>query len=138
MKKNFNVIQINGFKGILLVIGAVMCLAAGFVAFPGFVMKSLWNIGASYMSVIPPIGIIQGVLLWGIIVVSYFAFRKKGYCVEFKSADDLSREEMDAVIQRIRMERQSDIIAKSILRAKELEEKARKELEKDNSEIKQD
>ncbi|MCR5265565.1 MAG: hypothetical protein K6E29_03115 [Cyanobacteria bacterium RUI128] len=138
MKKNFNVIQINGFKGILLLIGAAMCLAAGFIAFPGFVMKTLWNILASYTSVIPPIGIIQGVLLWGIIVVSYFAFRKKGYFVEFKSADDLSREEMDAVIQRIRMERQSDIIAKSILRAKELEEKARKELEKDNSEIKQD
>ncbi len=135
MKKNFNVIQINGFKGILLLIGAAMCLAAGFIVFPGIVMKYSWNFIASYLSFVPAIGIIQGVLLWGIIVVSYFAFKKKGFFVEFKSADDLSREEMDAVMQRIRMERQSDIIARSILKAKELEEQARKEFEKENSEI---
>lgn len=135
MKKNFNVIQINGFKGILLLIGAAMCLAAGFIAFPGIVMKYSWNFIASYLGFVPSIGVLQGILLWGIIVVGYFAFKKKGFLVEFKSADDLSREEMDAVMHRIRMERQSDIIARSILKAKELEEQARKEFEQENSEL---
>ena len=136
--KKFNVIQINGFKGILLLIGAAVCLAAGFIAFPGLLLKMAWNFGSGYVSVIPQIGLVQGVLLWGIIVVGYFAFFKKGTFVEFKSANDLSREEMDAVMHRIRMERQTDIIAKSILKAKELEEQARKELEEENAEINQD
>ena len=130
MRRNFNVIQINGIKGIIFCIGAVICLIAGFVGFPGILMKSGWNLMASSTGIVPSIGLIQGMLLWGIIVVSYFVLRgKKSWLVEFKSADDLSQDEMDAVMKRIRMERQSDLIAKSIMRARELELKAKQELD---------
>jgi len=136
MKRNFNVIQINGIKGIIFAAGIVSCLIAGFVAFPGLVMKLIWNVIASYTGVLPEIAIVQGILLWGIVVVAYLAFRKRGFMVEFKSADDLSTEEMEAVMQRIRVERQSDILAKALMRAKEAEEKAKQEQTKDGHNIK--
>ena len=136
MKKNFNVIQINGIKGLIMAGGIVACLFAGFVMFPGMVMKTVWNIISSSIGIIPQIATLQGVLLWGIVVVSYFAFRRKGFMVEFKSADDLSRDEMDEVMQRIRMERQSDTLTKALMNAKKMEDEAKKELKKDEHEIK--
>ena len=136
MKKNFNVIQINGIKGLIMAGGIVACLFAGFVMFPGMVMKTVWNIISSSIGIIPQIATLQGVLLWGIVVVSYFAFRRKGFMVEFKSADDLSRDEMDEVMQRIRMERQSDILTKALMKKKKMEDEAKKELKKDEHEIK--
>ena len=136
MKKNFNVIQINGIKGLIMAGGIVACLFAGFVMFPGMVMKTVWNIISSSIGIIPQIATLQGVLLWGIVVVSYFAFRRKGFMVEFKSADDLSRDELDEVMQRIRMERQSDILTKALMNAKKMEDEAKKELKKDEHEIK--
>ncbi len=136
MKKNFNVIQINGIRGLIMAGGIVACLFAGFVMFPGMVMKTVWNFISANVGVIPQIATLQGVLLWGIVVVSYFAFRRKGFMVEFKSADDLSRDEMDEVMQRIRMERQSDILAKALMNAKKMEEEAKEELKKDEHEIK--
>ena len=134
MKNKLNVIQINGIKGIIFVVFAAVCLFAGFVIFPGLVMKYGWNILASTTG-IPAIGIVQGVLLWGIAVVSYFAFKKHGFFVEFKNADDLSREEMDAVMRKIQMERQSDLIARSIMRAKELEKRVQQEMQNNDLNI---
>lgn len=132
-----NIIQINGFKGILFVIGAVLCLIAGFVVFPGLVLKMGWNYLSGTTGILPAIGIIQGTLLWGIVVVAYFAFKKKkGFFVEFKSAHQLSREEMDVVMDKIRAEKQAEIITRSIMRAKELEDEIKSEIEKDTQEIK--
>jgi len=131
MKNKLNVIQINGIKGIIFLICAVVCLAAGFIIFPGLVLKSGWNLLSSATGMIPAIGIIQGTLLWGILIVSYFAFGgKKNLFVEFKSADDLSGAELDAVMRKIKAERQADLITKSIMRARELEvnSKAREEM----------
>lgn len=118
MKRNFNVIQINGFRGLIMAAGIVACLIAGFIAFPGFVMKSIWNLVSIYSGAIPSISIMQGVLLWGITVVACFAFKKKGMFVEFKSTNDLSQAEMDEVMQRIRIQRQMDIMTKAMMNAK--------------------
>ena len=130
MRNRLNVIQINGIKGIIFVIFAAICLAAGFIAFPGMVLKSGWNFVANATSLIPTIGAIQGTLLWGIVVVSYFAFKKKGFFVELKSAEDLSKAEMDAVMHRIRTERQADIISKAVMRARAMDAQTRSEMDK--------
>lgn len=127
MKRNFNVIQINGFRGILLAISVVTCLIAGFVIFPGIIMKSLWNVVSGYFGLMPAISVTQGVLLWGILAFGYFVFRKNHFLIEFKSTNDLSNEEMEEVMQRIRLQRQAEIFSKAIMKAKELE------LEKDES-----
>ena len=130
MRNRFNVIQINGVKGIIFIIGAIICLIAGFVVFPGFVMKSAWNFTSGMTNLIPQIGILQGMLLWGIIVVAYLTFKKRGFFVEFKSAQELTGAELNEVMKKIRADRRSDIVANSILRAKNLEVKAKSELDK--------
>lgn len=135
MKKRLNVIQINGFKGLVMAAGIVTCLAAGFIGFPGIVMKTIWNFISSQTGLMPEIATLQGILLWGIIVLSYITFRKKPLLVEFKSADDLSREEIDAVMNRIRVERQADIITKAMMRAKELQPDENKEPEHEVNEV---
>lgn len=121
MKRRMNVIQINGFKGLVMAVGIVACLIAGFVAFPGLVMKTAWNFVSVKTGLIPAIEMIQGILLWGIIVVSYLTFRRSPFFVEFKSTNDLSREEMDEVMQKIRMEHQADILTRAMMKAKEFE-----------------
>ena len=75
MKKNMNVIQIKGIKGIIVAIFMVTCLAAGFIAFPGLVAMYGWNSMATHFVQIPPIGLFQGMLLWGIVAASYFIFK---------------------------------------------------------------
>ena len=130
MRNRINVIQINGIKGILFLIGAAICFVAGFVVFPGIVLKMGWNFVSDMTGFMPIIGLTQGMLLWAIVCVSYLTFKGKGFFVEFKSAESLNAAEMDAVMQKIRTERQKDIIEKSILRAKELEIAAKNELDK--------
>ena len=61
---------------------------------------------------------LQGVLLWAIVVIGYFAFRKNKMMIEFKSANDLSRDEMEEVMQRIRIQRQADIISRAMMEAR--------------------
>ena len=138
MKKKMGVIQINGIKGILFALGVIACLLAGFVAFPGIVMKAVWNLAASYIG-FPQIAAIQGILLWGIVVISYLIFKKEGFMIELKTTEDsldLSNDEVENVIQRIKMEHQSDILAKALMRAKELEAKTEDELKKEDTEVK--
>ena len=118
MKRNFNVIQINGFRGLLMAGGIVACLIAGFIVFPAFVMKSIWNVISAYSGAVPCISMLQGVLLWGITVVACLTFKKKGMFVEFKSTNDLSQAEMEEVMQRIRIQRQMDIMTKAMMNAK--------------------
>ena len=77
MKKNLNIIQIKGFRGLLLAGFVICCLVAGFIAFPGWLGMQAWNYTSTYFSGMPAIGLIQGVLLWGIILTSYFVFRKE-------------------------------------------------------------
>lgn len=136
MKKNLNVIQIKGTRGILMAIGIVSCLVAGFVAFPGWVSMELWNLCANQISNMPAIGLIQGVLLWAIIVASYFTFRKEKVVVCLKSQEGLTEEELKAVFSDIKLQSQTDPILQAMMKAREaeLKYKAQQEIEKKETE----
>ena len=122
MKNRLNVVQINGIKGIIFLACAAICLVAGFIVFPGFIMKSGWNLLSSVTGSIPSIGIIQGTLLWGIIIVGFYTFGgRKSLFVEFKSADDLSGAELDQVMQKIRADRKRDLIKRSLIKSRKIE-----------------
>ena len=99
MKKNLNIIQIKGVKGLIFAGFVVTCLAAGFIAFPGWVCMQLWNIIASYTTTMPAIGIFQGLLLWGILVISYMVLRKERVVVCMKTPQGLSEEELKYITQ---------------------------------------
>ena len=146
MRKNLKVIQINGFRGICMALAILTCLIAGFVAFPGLVLMTGWNFISNKTMLIPPLGIIQGILLWGIIVVSYMILKKRHVMVSFKTPTELSDEELDEVMERIKIDTttkmMSEIIAKSkldkkptIISAEELEKEISKELEISNKNV---
>ncbi len=121
MKKNLNIIQIKGIKGILFVGFIACCLAAGFIYFPGWVCMKIWNFITLYIENMPAIGIIQGILLWGIIAASYFTFRKEKLVVCMRSSDGLSEEELKSVFADIRKHAKEDSIIQSMIKAREAE-----------------
>lgn len=123
MKKNMNVIQIKGIKGIIVAIFMVTCLAAGFIAFPGLVAMYGWNAMATHFVQIPPIGLFQGMLLWGIVAASYFIFRKDRVVVCMRSSDGLSEEELKSVFADIKRQTAEDPILQAMIKAREAEMK---------------
>ena len=131
MKKNLNVIQIKGVKGLIMLVMVGCCLVAGFIVFPGWVAMNIWNVLASLVNNAPSIGIIQGVLLWGIIVASYFTFRKERVVVCMKTPQGLNEEELKAVFADIKKQTQDDKIIQAMLKARETELKLN-EKEEDN------
>lgn len=103
MKKNkLRVIQISGIRGILSAIFIVACLIAGFVGFPALMLNKLWNHIADISGVIPYINMFQGLILWGILAVSYLIINKKQrYLAVFEPKPRSPREIRD-IIREIR------------------------------------
>lgn len=132
MKKNCNIIQIKGIRGLIIIGLIACCLFAGFIIFPGIVLMCIWNSLVKYATQIPNINIIQGTLLWGIIIVSYFIFRKEKLVVCVKSPQGLSEEELKAVFADIKKQANEDKIIQTMLKARETELKIKEE--KENSE----
>lgn len=127
MKKNLNIIQIKGIKGLIFAGFVVCCLFAGFVVFPGFVCMHLWNFISTKILEMPSIGLIQGVLLWGIIAAAYFTFRKERLVVCVKNPQGLSEEELRNVFANIKKQSQEDAILQAMLKARDAELKVKSE-----------
>lgn len=132
MKHNMNVIEIRGIRGLILTGGIICCLAVGFIGFPGWVLMHIWNYFASYSLDFPAIGIIQGILLWGIIIASYLAFKKEKFIVCLKAPKGLSEEELKSVFADLKESTKEDIVLKTMLKAREAELKYKAEKEKES------
>ncbi len=136
MKRNLNVIQVKGIKGLLMLLGVGCCLFAGFVVFPGWAAMHCWNFMASYGGGVPTIGLIQGILLWGIIVASYFAFRRERVVVCLRNPQGLNEEELKEVFANIKKQAGEDKIIQSMIKAREAELKLKEDNSKEKTEIK--
>ncbi len=134
MKHNMNVIEIRGIRGLIITGCAICCLAVGFIGFPGWILMHLWNYLASFAMDVPSIGIIQGILLWGIVIASYFAFRKDKLIVCVKSPRGLNEDELKSVFADLKESTKEDIILKTMLKAREAELKYKTEQEKESEE----
>lgn len=121
MKKNFNVIQIKGIKGLIYIAFIGCCLIAGFGWFPGWTCMKLWNLISIHVEQMPSIGIIQGILLWGIIAASYFTFRKEKLVVCMKTSDGLNEEELKAVFAEMKKRAQDDTFLKNMIKSQNAE-----------------
>ncbi len=98
------IVKIEGIKGMITMAFVGICLFAGFVIFPGFVAMTLWNKYLVNMADFPVINIYQGILLWGITVVSYSIVFNNGFAVSFiKNPSELSEAELNMIMQRARM-----------------------------------
>jgi len=127
MKKNMNVIQIRGIKGIIMAVLIAICLAVGFIAFPGWVCMNIWNFTSAHINNLPSIGIIQGVLLWGIIIASYFVIKKDSVVVCFKAPEGLSEDELKDVFSDLKRASVEESIIKAMIKAREAELKNKSE-----------
>ena len=121
MKKRARVIQISGLRGILLVIFIGTCLCAGFVAFPSICAMHIWNYVANFIS-IPLINIYQGAMLWAIIAISGFIINdKEKLLVEFSASnDELSEKDMQKLMERVKLQSQTQALNSMILKSSEL------------------
>lgn len=132
MKKNINIIQIKGIRGLLLAGFVVCCLTAGFIVFPGWILMLAWNYASTFTLNIPAIGLIQGILLWGIVLVSYFIFRKEKVVVCVQAPQGLNDEELKAVFADINKKAKEDPILQAMIKAREAELAYKKQQENNN------
>ena len=104
MKRNkLRVIQIQGFRGILSALFVVTCLIAGFVGFPSLMLTKGWNYMALSTLAVPEIGFFQGVILWGILAISYVIINKKQkFLVAFEAPRPKSPKEIRDIINEIK------------------------------------
>ena len=137
MKKKLNVIQIKGIRGLILAGFVVCCLAAGFIVFPGWVGMQAWNLVSTNTGAMPAIGLVQGVLLWGILAVSYFIFRKEKVVVCMKTPQGLSEDELKAVFADIKKQSLEDPILQAMMKAREAEMKYKAQQELESKETEQ-
>jgi len=135
MKKNLKVIQINGLRGLIMAGFIGVCLIAGFVAFPGFLAMNIWNLVATNLIAIPTVGLVQGILLWGITVVTYFIFKKRSYIISFKTPQDITEEELMTMVEKINSQEYNDVVSKAMIRSKEIENLIESENNNENIEI---
>ncbi len=117
MKKNFSVIQIKGIRGILYLAFIGICLAVGFGWFPGWLCMKAWNLSSSYFIQLPSIGIIQGMLLWGILAGAYFTFRKDRLVVCMKASEGLNEDELREVFANLKKQVQDDTFLRDMMKA---------------------
>ncbi len=93
------VIRIDGIRGLLSAIFIGCGLFAGFVISPGYLAMHLWNkyLVSGYM--FPQLSLFQGVLLWGIVFISYVILTKGGFAISFHNGSSYNDEEMESIIR---------------------------------------
>ena len=116
------IIQIDGFKGLVSAVFIGACLFAGFVISPGYAAMTLWNkyLVSSYM--FPQLNLLQGILLWAIVVISYCILTKGGFSVSLKSTPELSDEELNSIIRNAKISTQMRMLNKSISKSDKFEQ----------------
>lgn len=98
------IVQIDGVKGVITAVFMGACLFSGFVLCPGYVAMSLWNKYLVNLYMFPTLNLFQGVLLWGIAVITYCILSKKGFAISFKNTPELSDAELNSIIQRAKID----------------------------------
>ena len=93
-----------------------------------------WNLVSTNTGAMPAIGLVQGILLWGILAVSYFIFRKEKVVVCMKTPQGLSEEELKAVFADIKKQSLEDPILHAMMKAREAEMKYKAQQELENKE----
>lgn len=97
------IIQIDGVKGLISAVVMVVCLFAGFVVSPGYGAMYLWNKFLVSGYNFPQIDLFQGILLWAIVVITYFILTSDGFAISFRNTPQLSDEELNNIIKSARM-----------------------------------
>lgn len=93
MRRNYNVIKINGIKGLFVAAFIIGCLIAGFLTFPGWVCMNLWNFAADMFPQMPQMQMIHGILLWCILGLSLYALNRGNFAISIGGPTRSARNE---------------------------------------------
>lgn len=128
------IIQIDGIRGLITAAFMGVCLFAGFALFPGWVAMNLWNkyLVAPYM--FPELNLLQGVLLWAIIVISYCIVSKKGLAVSFRNSPELSDDELKSIVKRAKVIKRRNVVPFNLTKSDLLKDEFIKSAPKDEKE----
>jgi len=132
MRKGPKIIQINGYRGILLAVFVVTCLFAGFVIFPAKAAVYLWNYVAANYIAIPQISLWQGVLLWAMTVLSIYLINNRRFAISFQQPTELSDAEMQILMNRIHMQQQAQKLNAMIMQSNDIKI-IKKEIQSENT-----
>lgn len=121
MKRNAKIIQISGFRGLLLLVFTIVCLTAGFVVFPGFCAMFLWNHIAGMYTSIPFINLIQGVLLWAFTALSLYLASGRKVFLSFHKENELADAEIKDIMEKIKTESKTKMINSMILNPEDIQ-----------------
>lgn len=102
MNKNYKVIKINGFRGLLTAVFVLGCALTGFVVFPAWMCMQLWNAMAENIYALPSMSLVHGILLWGIIGLSLYAINNSRSLIGFASHQALSEEQIKDIMERVK------------------------------------
>ena len=94
------VVKIDGIKGLITALFICAGLFAGFVISPGYLAMHLWNKYLVNLLMFPQLNLLQGVLLWAIVGISYCILSNKGFAVSFKDSPELTDAEVDTIIRQ--------------------------------------
>ncbi len=97
------IVQINGFRGIVMAGFIITCLFAGFVIFPGYVGMTLWNKYLVNLLSFPALNLFQGTLLWGMVAVSYYIITNGRMPVSFDTPESLSDAELSMIMKKAKI-----------------------------------
>jgi hypothetical protein len=62
----------------------------------------------------PQLNLLQGILLWSIVVISYCILTKGAFAVSFKSTPELSDDEIDSIIKSAKISTKMRMLNKAI------------------------
>ncbi|MBP3924329.1 hypothetical protein J6E39_03715 [bacterium] len=120
MKKKAKVIQISGLRGFFIAGFIVVCLIAGFVAFPSIMLMHGWNYLSNILA-IPSINAFQGGLLWALIAGSIYVLNdRRKFITTFRAPTELSDEELKRILKQAQMQSQTKILNAMIKNAAEM------------------
>lgn len=102
MNKNYRVIKINGFRGVLTAIFVVCCLITGFIVFPGWVFMNLWNYISSFYLLMPKMELIHGIILWAIIALTFYGINNNRLLIGFSAPPSLNDEQIKDIMTRVK------------------------------------
>ena len=122
MKNKCTVIQIDGFRGLLIFGFIIMCAIAGFIIFPAWCCQHAWNFIAGYVMDMPLMELKHGVLLWIIIALILYVTLFSKFKIALVSSKEamsmrgirpnmnMSEDEiLDAIEKRIRERRSQSL-----------------------------
>lgn len=119
MNKNFKIIQINGFSGILILGFILSGLFCGFIVFPIWAVMQLWNYFIGQMIEGPIINYYQSTLLWLAIILLIYIYFRKNVSIQIQKEEKANTDNIKEILPNINKDEKPEEDNQNINESKE-------------------